>query len=231
MKNIKLKQLINLKNIEIINIDKLKNHPLNPRRQTEEGMELLRKSVKQLGTFRPFIINNKNEILAGNQLLKVLKEEGYKEASCILPNAELTEEQEKQIIAMDNQNSFHKSSNQFDADIVANHFNYVLEEFELQPEEIDYTLSTEYIERQNEIENLTNDYDALKKQYDEIIKDETQDWESDLHKKFNKIPDYDENAVARGKIIIECNQIDKQELLDFLQVKCKEISIDNIIIK
>lgn len=149
-----LNQLIDINNPKVLKVKDLKQHPKNPRKQNKEAMEFLEKSVEKLGSFRPLIINTKNEVLAGNQLLSILKKKGIEEIACILPFKELTEEEEKAIIIADNQNSFYENSNKWDVDLVFNEFDLVLEEFKLDPVNFDLSLKEEVEE---EIDRGTNE--------------------------------------------------------------------------
>lgn len=138
-----LNQLIDINNPKVLKVRDLKQHPKNPRKQNKEAMEFLEKSVEKLGSFRPLIINTKNEVLAGNQLLSILKKRKIEEIACLLPLKELTEEEEKAIIIADNQNSFYENSNKWDVDLVFNEFDLVLEEFKLDPVNFDLSLKEE----------------------------------------------------------------------------------------
>lgn len=135
-----LNQLIDINNPKVLKVRDLKQHPRNPRKQNKEAMEFLEKSVEKLGSFRPLIINTKNEVLAGNQLLSILKKRKVEEIACLLPFKELTEEEEKAIIIADNQNSFYENSNKWDVEIVFNEFDVVLEEFKLDPVNFDLNM-------------------------------------------------------------------------------------------
>lgn len=138
-----LNQLIDINNPKVLKVRDLKQHPKNPRKQNKEAMEFLEKSVEKLGSFRPLIINTKNEVLAGNQLLSILKKRKIEEIACLLPLKELTEEEEKAIIIADNQNSFYENSNKWDVDLVFNEFDLVLEEFKIDPVNFDLSLKEE----------------------------------------------------------------------------------------
>lgn len=144
-----LNQLIDINNPKVLKVRDLKQHPKNPRKQNKEAMEFLEKSVEKLGSFRPLIINTKNEVLAGNQLLSILKKRKIEEIACLLPLKELTEEEEKAIIIADNQNSFYENSNKWDVDLVFNEFDLVLEEFKLDPVNFDLSLKEEVEEETN----------------------------------------------------------------------------------
>lgn len=153
-----MKQLIDISNPKLIQVKDLKPHPQNPRKQDKKAMEFLEKSVNELGSFRPLIINTKNEVLAGNQLLSVLKKKGIKEIPCLIPLRELTEKEEKAIIIADNQNSFFDSSNKWDTDIIFNEYDGVIEEFSLDPSNFDLNLREEVEEeKKKSVDNLETD--------------------------------------------------------------------------
>lgn len=160
----KLNNLMNIESPVIVKVADLKQHPKNPRKQNQKAMEFLRKSIDTLGSFRPLLVNHKNEVLAGNQLLSVLQEKGIDEVVCIYPKKELTAMEEKHIIVADNQNSFHKSSNSWDIDIFANEFDFVLEDYNLDFSDIDFTLGVNF--ENTTQEGLSSQRDFTNKEID-----------------------------------------------------------------
>ena len=147
----KIHNLIDIANPKIVDLKSLKNHPKNPRKQTDKGMALLRKSVEELGAFRPLIVNNKNQILAGNQLFSILKERGVKAHPCIFPVKDLTDEQEKKIIVMDNSNSFNEASNDFDIDMIEENYGDILKDFNVSLDDIKIDIQDEEEEESDDL--------------------------------------------------------------------------------
>ncbi len=98
---------MNLANIEIININLIKNNECNPRKLTEEQETNLTESIKRFGLVDPLILNSnetrKNILIGGHQRLKVIKKLGHKEVPVIFIN--LTEEKEKELNLRLNQNN------------------------------------------------------------------------------------------------------------------------------
>lgn len=64
---------------EIRKIEELREWDKNPRSITKEDFERLKKQIKELGVYKPLIINQDNIVLGGNMRLKALRELGVKE--------------------------------------------------------------------------------------------------------------------------------------------------------
>lgn len=64
---------------EIKKIEELKEWDKNPRSITEEDFERLKKQIKELGIYKPLIVNQDNVVLGGNMRLRALRELGIKE--------------------------------------------------------------------------------------------------------------------------------------------------------
>ena len=73
-------------------ISELKNWESNPRTISEESYKELKKSIGDLGNFEPLVINTDGTVLAGNQRLRVHKEQGDSEVEVSVPERELTGE-------------------------------------------------------------------------------------------------------------------------------------------
>ena len=113
-------------------ISELKNWENNPRTISEESYKTLKKSIGDLGNFEPLVINIDGTVLAGNQRLRVHKEQGDTEVEVSVPERELTEEEIKKIGIISN-----RHSGEWDMDKLANEFEDVLEELgfdDLMPE-------------------------------------------------------------------------------------------------
>ena len=57
-------------------ISELKNWESNPRTISEESYKELKESINDLGNFEPLVINVDGTVLAGNQRLRIHKEQG-----------------------------------------------------------------------------------------------------------------------------------------------------------
>lgn len=117
---------------EVRKISELKNWEGNPRTISEESYKTLKKSIGDLGNFEPLVINIDGTVLAGNQRLRVHKEQGDTEVEVSVPERELTEEEIKKIGIISN-----RHSGEWDMDKLANEFEDVLEELgfdDLMPE-------------------------------------------------------------------------------------------------
>lgn len=102
--------------LQIINIDQIKENPENPRFITKRKFEYLHQSIQEFPKMleiRPIVVNKDMMILGGNMKFKSLKEKGIKEIPVLV--VDFTEEEEKQFIIKDNE---HYGSN--DWDVLAN---------------------------------------------------------------------------------------------------------------
>jgi len=89
---------------EIININKVKSNPNNPRVIKDDKFEKLVKSIKEFPKMlelRPIVVNDDMIVLGGNMRLKACKEAGLKQIP-IIKASELTEEEQREFIIKDN---------------------------------------------------------------------------------------------------------------------------------
>ena len=70
--------------IEKRNIRDLKFYPGNPRKISNEMLESLKKSLSEFGIVDPLVINKDNQVIGGNQRLKVLQELGVQEVDVVV---------------------------------------------------------------------------------------------------------------------------------------------------
>lgn len=102
-------------------VSELKLLENNPRTITDEGFKRLQKDIKELGNFRPLVCDLDGTVLGGNQRKRVADLSGDVEIEVSIPNRELTEEERKKVIILDNE---HRG--EFDIDILANEFEDIL---------------------------------------------------------------------------------------------------------
>ena len=89
---------------EIVNINKVKSNPNNPRVIKDDKFKKLVQSIKdfpKMLNIRPIVVNDDFIVLGGNMRLKACKEAGLKEVPIIMAS-ELTEQEQKQFIIKDN---------------------------------------------------------------------------------------------------------------------------------
>jgi DNA modification methylase len=89
---------------EIVNINKVRTNPNNPRIIKDEKFAKLVKSIQefpQMLEIRPIVVNDEMIVLGGNMRLKACQEAGLKEIP-IIKASNLTEEQQKEFIIKDN---------------------------------------------------------------------------------------------------------------------------------
>lgn len=84
--------------IEKRKIDDLKHFEKNPRTASKENLNKLNESIKSIGMAQPINITLDNVVLSGNMRLEVLKQQGVKEVEVYVPDTELTEKQQKEIV-------------------------------------------------------------------------------------------------------------------------------------
>ena len=66
---------------EIVDVDKLKPHPKNPRTATQEAMDRLKKQIFNLGQYKPIIVDTRTGyIVGGHMRLEALKQLGINKA-------------------------------------------------------------------------------------------------------------------------------------------------------
>lgn len=94
-------------------------HLKNPRLFTKKGMKDLEKSIKNIGMAQPVNITKNGVILSGHARILKLKEMGVDEVDVYVPNVDLTEKQQEEIIVRMNANTagewdFEKLANEFE---------------------------------------------------------------------------------------------------------------------
>lgn len=89
---------------EIVNINKVRTNPNNPRIIKDDKFQKLVKSIQefpQMLEIRPIVVNDEMIVLGGNMRLKACQEAGIKEIP-VIKASNLTEEQQKEFIIKDN---------------------------------------------------------------------------------------------------------------------------------
>jgi len=90
--------------IELIEIEKVKTNPNNPRIIKDDKFKKLVKSIQEFPKMleiRPIVVNDQMIVLGGNMRLKACIEAGLKKIHVIKANT-LSEEQQKEFIIKDN---------------------------------------------------------------------------------------------------------------------------------
>jgi ParB-like chromosome segregation protein Spo0J len=91
--------------LETRKISELSPHPSNPRKLTKEQHAQLKKSLDKFGLIDKPIVTQEGQILGGHQRLRILKEEGYKEIECWIPDREMTEHEIDELLIRLNKNT------------------------------------------------------------------------------------------------------------------------------
>jgi len=103
--------------IEKIAIKSLKKYSKNPRQLSKIQNEQLKNSIAKYGLADKPIINQNKVIIGGHQRVRILKELGYKEVECWVPDRQLNEKEVEEFNIRLN-----KNSGAFDYDMLANEF-------------------------------------------------------------------------------------------------------------
>jgi len=143
---------------EILNINKIKSNPNNPRIIKDDKFHKLVKSIKEFPKMlelRPIVVNDDMIVLGGNMRLKACKEAGLKEVP-VIKASELTEEQQREFIIKDN-----VGFGEWDWDMLANEWDAEsLEEWGLDvwkaTAEVDYSILDEADDLDDLISDMAN---------------------------------------------------------------------------
>ena len=95
---------MNTMQIELVEIEKVKTNPNNPRIIKDDKFKKLVKSIQEFPKMleiRPIVVNDQMIVLGGNMRLKACIEAGLKKIHVIKANT-LSEEQQKEFIIKDN---------------------------------------------------------------------------------------------------------------------------------
>jgi ParB-like chromosome segregation protein Spo0J len=125
-----------------ISTNKLRTSPSNPRAIRENKMEQLMRSISEdpeLMQARPLIVNERMEVLAGNQRLRACVALGWAEVPCVV--VDWDEQKQKRVMVKDN-----VSAGEWDWDTLANEW----EAEELQEWGLDIPFESEPTEQSKE---------------------------------------------------------------------------------
>lgn len=119
--------------------DKIKLDKRNYRKHSDKNKELIEKSLKECGAGRSIVIDNKNEIIAGNGIYEQAQKLGIKTKIIETDGSELVvvkrtdlatdDDRRKQLAVMDNSTS---DSSEFDIELLKEDFDIAtLQEWEI----------------------------------------------------------------------------------------------------
>lgn len=161
-------------------IKDLKQDKRNYRRHNEKNLQLIKKSVEEVGFGRSIVIDNENNIIAGNGLvsqvakttpIKVVETNGSELVVVKRTDLATDDEKRKQLAVMDNSTS---DSSEFDFELLNEDF----ESETLQDWGIDFPKFEE-----NEIKDISDD---LKECYEVVCECETESEQEELFSKLQK---------------------------------------------
>ena len=108
--------------IEKRGLEDLKFWDKNPRQISKENYERLKQRIIDRGFHDVLKLDENNVVLSGNQRLKALRELGFKEIDCKIPNRKLTDEEKDKIGLESNINDgstdFNLLMDNFDIDLL-----------------------------------------------------------------------------------------------------------------
>lgn len=105
--------------LEKRDINSLKPYDNNPRNFTEKGLKDLGKSLDNIGMAQALNITKDGVVLSGNARLSVLKEKGVQYVDAYVPNRELTEAEQQEVVIRMNANQ----AGEWDNDLLGDNFN------------------------------------------------------------------------------------------------------------
>lgn len=161
-------------------IKDLKQDKRNYRRHNEKNLQLIKKSVEEVGFGRSIVIDNENNIIAGNGLvsqvakstpIKVVETNGSELVVVKRTDLATDDDKRKQLAVMDNSTS---DSSEFDFELLNEDF----ESETLQDWGIDFPKFEE-----NEIKDISDD---LKECYEVVCECETESEQEELFSKLQK---------------------------------------------
>lgn len=129
---------------EIRKISELKEWENNPRTISDKAYQRLKEAIEKRGFHDIIKIDENNVVLSGNQRLKILKELGYKEVECKVPDGKLTQKQKEQVALESN-----IQDGEWDMDRLAEEFSDVMEEIgfgDLLPDIVEEVKEDDYEE-------------------------------------------------------------------------------------
>lgn len=101
--------------LQSFSIDKLKDHPKNPRKLTKEQYEQLKASIEKFGLIDKPVCTKDGRIIGGHQRKNILKKLGVKKIDCYVPDRDLSEKEIDELCIRLN-----KATGNWDYDILAN---------------------------------------------------------------------------------------------------------------
>ncbi len=155
--------------IEVLPINKLKDHPKNPRKITKDQITHLENLITKFGLIDKPIVNKDYMIIGGHQRIRILKKMKTKNVECWVPDRQLEQEEIDHLCVGLNLNQ-----GQWDYDILANQFNTIeLLEWGFTEEQLlDIGKDVETIDNDDEEEDVLQpckDKDAITKPADLYI--------------------------------------------------------------
>lgn len=109
-----------MKKFKYISVNKLKNHPSNPRVIKNSQFKILCESIRENPEFfetRPILYNKEGIIFAGNQRFRAAKEIGMKEVPAVL--MDVSEAKQKELMIRDN-----RIQGEWDFDVLSNEWEF-----------------------------------------------------------------------------------------------------------
>ena len=145
--------------LEKRDINSLKPYANNPRNFTEKGLEDLGKSLDNIGMAQALNITKDGVVLSGNARLSVLKNKGVQYVDAYVPNRELTEAEQQEVVIRMNANQ----AGEWDNDLLEDNFDKEdLQEWGLDDIEWSEEEPTEGLTDDDEVPEVTEEPIAQK---------------------------------------------------------------------
>lgn len=145
--------------LEKRDINSLKPYANNPRNFTEKGLEDLGESLDNIGMAQALNITKDGVVLSGNARLSVLKKKGVQYVDAYVPNRELTEAEQQEVVIRMNANQ----AGEWDNDLLKDNFDKEdLEEWGLDDIEWSEEEPTEGLTDDDEVPEVAEEPTAQK---------------------------------------------------------------------
>lgn len=157
-------------NTMVVDASLLKGYSKNPRDITQETQELLKGSLEKFGQVMPLVVNKDFTVLGGNQRLKLINGK----VSILVPNRQLTETEEAEIVTLLNVKVGDWDWNKIEAmgidtDVLVSEFNFDKEyveknSFDLDSFDFDEDFSPEFAEDENLIKQILVKFETIEQE-------------------------------------------------------------------
>ena len=90
---------MNISDSHPVELSELREYPNNPRKHSAQQIEEMKRSLSLFGQYRPFVLNEAGEVLAGNGMLQAMRELGWETGQAVTLQGATTAEEKKLVLA------------------------------------------------------------------------------------------------------------------------------------